>query len=196
MTCGTCDGVQTSSRSALLGLPGSGLAPTRSGGIPVAALRVWCCRCDSEHRFWKPSEVDTEVDSAAVSEMLQSRYITFAGKFEPVQHRCHAPRPDGRLCERQDRLKVRRGPGLVRATGTQGRLPQGPAGPGQGGRVECWAPAGQCEAGLGPPQGGLVRGWQASLSHCLVPGVGSRHRDLGCLHVFPRPCCPPEAALH
>ncbi|XP_019660627.1 UV-stimulated scaffold protein A isoform X2 [Ailuropoda melanoleuca] len=62
-------------------------------------------KCDSEHRFWKPSEVDTEVDSAAVSEMLQSRYITFAGKFEPVQHRCHAPRPDGRLCERQDRLK-------------------------------------------------------------------------------------------
>ncbi|XP_045844606.1 UV-stimulated scaffold protein A isoform X2 [Meles meles] len=62
-------------------------------------------KCDSEHRFWKPSEVDTEVDSAAVSEMLQSRSITFAGKFEPVQHRCRAPRPDGRLCERQDRLK-------------------------------------------------------------------------------------------
>ncbi|XP_032189446.1 UV-stimulated scaffold protein A [Mustela erminea] len=62
-------------------------------------------KCDSEHRFWKPSEVDTEVDSAAVSEMLQSRSITFAGRFEPVQHRCRAPRPDGRLCERQDRLK-------------------------------------------------------------------------------------------
>uniref|UniRef100_A0A673UF80 UV-stimulated scaffold protein A n=1 Tax=Suricata suricatta TaxID=37032 RepID=A0A673UF80_SURSU len=62
-------------------------------------------KCDSEHRFWKPSEVDVEVDSADVSEMLQSRYITFAGKFEPVQHRCRAPRPDGRLCERQDRLK-------------------------------------------------------------------------------------------
>lgn len=119
LTCGTCDGVQKSSRSALFGLPGPGLAPTRSGGIPVVALRVWCCRCDSEHRFWKPSEVDAEVDSAAVSEMLQSRYITFAGKFEPVQHRCRAPRPDGRLCERQDRLKVRRGPGLVRATGTR-----------------------------------------------------------------------------
>lgn len=73
----------------------------------MVALRIWCCRCDSEHRFWKPSEVDTEVDSAAVSEMLQSRSITFAGRFEPVQHRCRAPRPDGRLCERQDRLKVR-----------------------------------------------------------------------------------------
>ncbi|KAI5775812.1 UVSSA protein [Gulo gulo luscus] len=62
-------------------------------------------KCDSEHRFWKPSEVDAEVDSAAVSEMLQSRSITFAGRFEPVRHRCRAPRPDGRLCERQDRLK-------------------------------------------------------------------------------------------
>ncbi|XP_041609147.1 UV-stimulated scaffold protein A isoform X1 [Vulpes lagopus] len=62
-------------------------------------------KCDSEHRFWKPSEVDTEVDSADVSEMLQSRYITFAGTFEPVRHRCRALRPDGRLCERQDRLK-------------------------------------------------------------------------------------------
>lgn len=62
-------------------------------------------KCDSEHRFWKPSEVDTEVLSTTVSEMLQNRCITFAGKFEPVQHRCRAPRPDGRLCERQDRLK-------------------------------------------------------------------------------------------
>uniref|UniRef100_A0A8D0XH89 UV-stimulated scaffold protein A n=1 Tax=Sus scrofa TaxID=9823 RepID=A0A8D0XH89_PIG len=62
-------------------------------------------RSDSEHRFWKPCEVDPEGDSAAVSELLRSRRITFAGRFEPVQHRCRAPRPDGRLCERQDRLK-------------------------------------------------------------------------------------------
>ncbi|XP_044912627.1 UV-stimulated scaffold protein A isoform X2 [Felis catus] len=62
-------------------------------------------RCPSEHRFWKPSEAHVEVDNANVSEMLRSRYITFAGKFEPVRHRCRAPRPDGRLCERQDRLK-------------------------------------------------------------------------------------------
>uniref|UniRef100_A0ABI7Z107 UV-stimulated scaffold protein A n=1 Tax=Felis catus TaxID=9685 RepID=A0ABI7Z107_FELCA len=62
-------------------------------------------KCPSEHRFWKPSEAHVEVDNANVSEMLRSRYITFAGKFEPVRHRCRAPRPDGRLCERQDRLK-------------------------------------------------------------------------------------------
>lgn len=61
---------------------------------------------ESQHRFWKPSEVDEEVDSPEVSEVLRSRHITFAGSFEPVQHRCRAPRPDGRLCERQDRLKV------------------------------------------------------------------------------------------
>ncbi|XP_036709634.1 UV-stimulated scaffold protein A isoform X3 [Balaenoptera musculus] len=62
-------------------------------------------KSDSEHRFWKPREVDAEVESVAVSETLRSRQITFAGRFEPVQHRCRAPRPDGRLCERQDRLK-------------------------------------------------------------------------------------------
>ncbi|XP_042526945.1 UV-stimulated scaffold protein A isoform X2 [Dipodomys spectabilis] len=59
----------------------------------------------SQHRFWKPHEVEEETDSADVSEVLRSRHITFAGTFEPVQHRCRALRPDGRLCERQDRLK-------------------------------------------------------------------------------------------
>ncbi|XP_013002788.1 UV-stimulated scaffold protein A isoform X2 [Cavia porcellus] len=62
-------------------------------------------RADSEHRFWKPSEVEGEVDSPGICALLRSRRIPFAGKFEPVQHRCRAPRPDGRLCERQDRLK-------------------------------------------------------------------------------------------
>ncbi|XP_014444979.1 UV-stimulated scaffold protein A isoform X2 [Tupaia chinensis] len=66
-------------------------------------------KSDSQHRFWKPSEVEEEVDNADVSEMLRSRHITFAGKFEPVQHRCRARRPDGRLCERQDRLKIQEG---------------------------------------------------------------------------------------
>lgn len=62
-------------------------------------------KSDSQHRFWKPHEVEEEVDSAHVSEMLHSRHITFSGKFEPVQHKCRALRPNGRLCERQDRLK-------------------------------------------------------------------------------------------
>ncbi|XP_064344977.1 UV-stimulated scaffold protein A isoform X4 [Camelus dromedarius] len=60
---------------------------------------------DSEHRFWKPLEADVGEDGAAVSESLWSRRIPFAGQFEPVQHQCRAPRPDGRLCQRQDRLK-------------------------------------------------------------------------------------------
>lgn len=76
------------------------------------------CRCDSERRFWKPCEVDAEVDSAGVSEALRSRCFPFAGWFEPVQHRCRAPRPDGQLCARQDRLKV--GLGRVARCG-QGR---------------------------------------------------------------------------
>ncbi|XP_009902541.2 UV-stimulated scaffold protein A [Dryobates pubescens] len=59
----------------------------------------------SEHRFWAPSEVEEEVENKEISEMLKTRYITFAGKFEPVKHRCRAPMPDGSLCARQDRIK-------------------------------------------------------------------------------------------
>ncbi|KAG8508611.1 UV-stimulated scaffold protein A [Galemys pyrenaicus] len=62
-------------------------------------------RSESQHRFWKPSEVDTEVDSGRASRTRWSRCIPFPGKFELVQHRCGALRPDGRLCGRQDRLK-------------------------------------------------------------------------------------------
>ncbi|NXW67717.1 UVSSA protein, partial [Hirundo rustica] len=59
----------------------------------------------SEHRFWAPSEVEEEVENKEITEMLKTRYITFAGKFEPVQHKCRAPMPGGTLCERQDRIK-------------------------------------------------------------------------------------------
>ncbi|NXJ03904.1 UVSSA protein, partial [Odontophorus gujanensis] len=59
----------------------------------------------SEHRFWAPSEVEEEVENKEITEMLKTRYITFAGKFEPVKHKCQAPMPDGSLCQRQDRIK-------------------------------------------------------------------------------------------
>ncbi|XP_054993474.1 UV-stimulated scaffold protein A [Sorex araneus] len=107
-----------------LGLPPASPQPEEAGKqaewarAPVVPFGVDLCywgqeqpsvgkilRADSEHRFWKPSEVEPEVDSATVAETLRTRRITFAGTFEPVQHRCRAPRPDGRLCERQDRLK-------------------------------------------------------------------------------------------
>ncbi|KAM9142636.1 UV-stimulated scaffold protein A isoform 2-T2 [Pangshura tecta] len=59
----------------------------------------------SQHRFWAPNETEEEVENKEVAEMLKSRCITFSGKFEPVKHKCQAPMPDGRLCERQDRVK-------------------------------------------------------------------------------------------
>ncbi|KAL7983971.1 hypothetical protein Chor_004511 [Crotalus horridus] len=62
-------------------------------------------RFSSQHRFWAPSEVDEEVENEELSEMLKSRYITYAGRFEPVTHKCRAPMPNGSLCERQDRFK-------------------------------------------------------------------------------------------
>lgn len=73
------------------------------GQEPPAAGKV--VKAESQHRFWKPSQVDEEATSAEVAEGLRSRRITFAGRFEPVQHRCRAPKPNGQLCERQDRLK-------------------------------------------------------------------------------------------
>ncbi|XP_027692449.1 UV-stimulated scaffold protein A [Vombatus ursinus] len=59
----------------------------------------------SQHRFWKPNETEEEVENTEMAEMLKSRSITFAGKFEPVKHKCGALMPNGSLCERQDRLK-------------------------------------------------------------------------------------------
>lgn len=106
------------SPSAALGPEEAGKLATERARAPIVSFGVDLCywgqeqsaagkilKSDSEHRFWKPSEVDTEVDNAEVSELLRSRRITFAGEFEPVKHHCRAPRPDGRLCTRQDRLK-------------------------------------------------------------------------------------------
>uniref|UniRef100_A0A8C6XBZ2 UV-stimulated scaffold protein A n=1 Tax=Naja naja TaxID=35670 RepID=A0A8C6XBZ2_NAJNA len=62
-------------------------------------------RFSSQHRFWAPSEVEEEVENKELSGMLKSRYITYAGTFEPVKHKCRAPMPNGGLCERQDRFK-------------------------------------------------------------------------------------------
>nr|XP_025968520.1 UV-stimulated scaffold protein A isoform X1 [Dromaius novaehollandiae] len=62
-------------------------------------------KVSSQHRFWAPSEMEEEVENKEVTEMLKTRYITFAGKFEPVKHKCRAPMPNGGLCERQDRIK-------------------------------------------------------------------------------------------
>ncbi|XP_062981992.1 UV-stimulated scaffold protein A [Elgaria multicarinata webbii] len=59
----------------------------------------------SQHRFWAPNEVEEEVENKEIAEMLKSRCITFAGKFEPVKHKCRAAMPNGGLCERQDRFK-------------------------------------------------------------------------------------------
>lgn len=36
----------------------------------------------------------------------KSRYISFPGTFTPVSHSCRAPLGNGKLCQRQDRLKV------------------------------------------------------------------------------------------
>lgn len=114
------DCLSSSSPSSTRALPGPEEAQKQAerARAPVVPFGVDLCywgqeqltagkilKSDSQHRFWKPSEVEEEVDSAHVSEMLHSRHITFSGKFEPVQHTCRAPRPNGRLCERQDRLK-------------------------------------------------------------------------------------------
>ncbi|RXN23811.1 UV-stimulated scaffold A [Labeo rohita] len=59
----------------------------------------------SQHQFWVPHEVEEEVQNEELSAEMKSRYITFAGKFQPVEHKCKTPMPNGSLCERQDRVK-------------------------------------------------------------------------------------------
>ncbi|KAL7863747.1 hypothetical protein SRHO_G00127310 [Serrasalmus rhombeus] len=59
----------------------------------------------SQHQFWVPHEVEEEVENKELSAQMKSRYITFAGHFQPVDHKCKAPMPNGSLCERQDRVK-------------------------------------------------------------------------------------------
>ncbi|XP_015265572.1 PREDICTED: UV-stimulated scaffold protein A [Gekko japonicus] len=62
-------------------------------------------KVSSQHRFWAPNEMEEEVENKDVAGMLKSRCVTFAGTFEPVQHKCRAPMPSGGLCGRQDRVK-------------------------------------------------------------------------------------------
>uniref|UniRef100_A0A672ZRG5 UV-stimulated scaffold protein A n=1 Tax=Sphaeramia orbicularis TaxID=375764 RepID=A0A672ZRG5_9TELE len=59
----------------------------------------------SQHQFWVPTEVEEEVENKELAAESRSRYISFPGSFSPVTHHCGAPLGDGRLCQRQDRLK-------------------------------------------------------------------------------------------
>lgn len=59
----------------------------------------------SQHQFWVPVEVEEEVDNEEMLAESRSRYISFPGCFTPVSHYCRAPLGNGKLCQRQDRLK-------------------------------------------------------------------------------------------
>ncbi|XP_078079312.1 UV-stimulated scaffold protein A [Mustelus asterias] len=62
-------------------------------------------KIDTPHRFWASNNEMNESENEDLAAKLQTRYITFAGKFEPVNHKCRAPMPNGGFCERQDRFK-------------------------------------------------------------------------------------------
>ncbi|XP_061901332.1 UV-stimulated scaffold protein A isoform X1 [Entelurus aequoreus] len=59
----------------------------------------------SQHQFWVPSIVEEEVENKEMLAESKCRYISFPGKFTPVNHYCHVPIGYGKLCKRQDRLK-------------------------------------------------------------------------------------------
>ncbi|KAM9375585.1 UV-stimulated scaffold protein A [Pholidichthys leucotaenia] len=59
----------------------------------------------SQHQFWVPAEVEEEVENQQLLEESKSRYISFPGSFTPVTHFCRAPMGNGKLCQRQDRIK-------------------------------------------------------------------------------------------
>ena len=61
---------------------------------------------DSIHRFYGSKDnADEEFVPDAVKGQVRKRFMTFAGKFEPVKWSCRAPLPSGKLCPRRDRLK-------------------------------------------------------------------------------------------
>uniref|UniRef100_A0A2C9M463 UV-stimulated scaffold protein A C-terminal domain-containing protein n=1 Tax=Biomphalaria glabrata TaxID=6526 RepID=A0A2C9M463_BIOGL len=60
---------------------------------------------DSLHRFWTPKETETEKPSQHELSALKNRVFSFPGKFEPVKWKCRAPMPNGKVCERMDRIK-------------------------------------------------------------------------------------------
>ncbi|XP_060936128.1 UV-stimulated scaffold protein A isoform X3 [Limanda limanda] len=62
-------------------------------------------RAASQHQFWVPIEVEEEVENEQLLAESKSRYISFPGSFTPVSHYCRAPLGNGKLCQRQDRLK-------------------------------------------------------------------------------------------
>nr|XP_015816336.2 UV-stimulated scaffold protein A isoform X3 [Nothobranchius furzeri] len=59
----------------------------------------------SQHQFWVPAEVEEEVENKDLLASSRSRYISFPGTFIPVDHFCRAPLGNGKLCQRQDRIK-------------------------------------------------------------------------------------------
>ncbi|XP_026186653.1 UV-stimulated scaffold protein A isoform X2 [Mastacembelus armatus] len=59
----------------------------------------------SQHQFWVPIETEEEVENDELRAESSSRYISFPGSFTPVSHYCRAPLGNGKLCQRQDRLK-------------------------------------------------------------------------------------------
>ncbi|XP_033830261.1 UV-stimulated scaffold protein A isoform X1 [Periophthalmus magnuspinnatus] len=59
----------------------------------------------SQHQFWVPVEMEEEVENKEMAAESRSRYISFPGRFTPVSHFCRAPLGNGKLCQRQDRVK-------------------------------------------------------------------------------------------
>ncbi|XP_072292307.1 UV-stimulated scaffold protein A isoform X2 [Eucyclogobius newberryi] len=59
----------------------------------------------SQHQFWVPIETEEEVENKELAAESRSRYISFPGRFTPVSHFCRAPLGNGKLCQRQDRVK-------------------------------------------------------------------------------------------
>ncbi|CAG5126057.1 unnamed protein product [Candidula unifasciata] len=62
-------------------------------------------KLDSLHRFWTPSETEPETPSQHDIAAVKNRIFYFTGKFEPVKWKCRAMMPNGKLCERMDRVK-------------------------------------------------------------------------------------------
>ncbi|BFY98008.1 hypothetical protein BsWGS_01048 [Bradybaena similaris] len=62
-------------------------------------------KLDSLHRFWAPKETESEKPSQHDIAAVKNRVFYFTGNFEPVKWKCRAVMPNGKLCDRMDRVK-------------------------------------------------------------------------------------------
>ncbi|KAL8616584.1 hypothetical protein ACOMHN_036616 [Nucella lapillus] len=74
-------------------------------GTPEKMEAPMVLKNDSLHRFWMPVQVENEKPSQSDIAAVMNRTFHYTGDFVPVKWKCRAKMPNGKVCERMDRVK-------------------------------------------------------------------------------------------